>query len=353
MTSGVHTLQPAEQKANRRLTTWVLWGGILFSFLFTMLIWATAPSLSVFPHLADQGPAWYYWKLPEPNLMARLTSWGFYLAHQFALWGLIWYAQNRVKKYSTSLHKVNILALAVNALFIVLHLVQTHIWYDGLAQDVSIFSSQGSVIVMLVWILLMENSRRGIFFGKKLPLSKRIIEVARKYHGYYFAWAIVYTFWYHPMEATNGHLVGFFYTFLLMLQGSLFLTRIHVNKFWMFIQEVIVLAHGTIVAIVQGNNMWPMFLFGFAGIFVITQMHGLGLKNWIKWLLLGIYIVGAVLVYSQPLWQGKLWQLAAIPAVDYLAVVVLALLIGLGIWLYDRFRGSKNDVGLATSTQTT
>ena len=52
----------------------------------------------------------------------------------------------------------------------------------------------------------------------------------RKYHGYVFAWATVYTFWYHPMENTAGHLIGFFYMFLLLLQGSLFLTRIHINK---------------------------------------------------------------------------------------------------------------------------
>jgi hypothetical protein len=329
---------------NRRWGTWALWGGVLFSFVFTALIYVSAPQLQAFPHLPDQGPAWYYWKLPQPDMMARITAWGFYLAHQLSIWGLIWYAQNRVKKYTGGLHTVNVLALGVNALFIFLHFVQTHVWYDALAQDVSIFSSQGSVIVMLVVILLMENNRRGVFFGKRLPLGKRIVQFARKYHGYYFAWAIIYTFWYHPMEATPGHLMGFFYTFLLMLQGSLFLTRIHVNKWWMFVQEVIVLAHGTIVAIVQGNNMWPMFLFGFAGIFVITQMHGLGLKNWVKWLLLGVYIVGAALVYSQPLWAGKLWQLAAIPAIDYLAVVVLALLIGGSLWLYDRLRGQHTTI---------
>lgn len=338
--------QPAETQSGaqkpRRLDKWAMWGGIIFAFAFTALIYFTAPALQSFAHLPDQGPAWYYWKLAEPTTMSHLTAWVFYLAHQITLWGLIWYAQTRVKKYTPGLHRVNMIALAANAFFIGLHFVQTHIWYDGLAQDVSIFSSQGSVVVMLVWILLMENNRRGLFFGKKVPIGKRITQFARKYHGYFFAWAIIYTFWYHPMEATNGHLVGFFYTFLLLLQGSLFLTRIHVNKVWTFAQEVIVLAHGTIVAIVQGNNMWPMFLFGFGGIFIITQMHGLGLKNWVKWLLLGVYVVGAILVYSQ---QGvsKLWQLAAIPAIDYLAVGILALLIGLGLWVYDRLRGKPSE----------
>ncbi len=43
------------------------------------------------------------------------------------------------------------------------------------------------------------------------------------------------------MEPTNGHLIGFFYMFLLMLQGSLFFTRIHVNRWWTLIQEFLVL----------------------------------------------------------------------------------------------------------------
>src|SRR6185503_9106697 len=113
------------------------------------------------------------------------------------------------------LHRVNVIALAANAFFIGLHFVQTHIWYDGLAQDVSIFSSQGSVIVLLVWVLLMENPRRGLFFGKKVKFSETVIRFARKYHGYFFAWAAVYTFWYHPMVSTPGHLVGFMYMFML------------------------------------------------------------------------------------------------------------------------------------------
>ena len=89
----------------------------------------------------------------------------------------------------------------------------------------------------------MENPGRGLFFGRKIGFLRRLTEVARRPHGYYFAWAIVYTFWYHPMEATSGHLIRF----LLLLQGSsLFhLTRAHVN-------------HGTLVAIMQGDGMWPM-----------------------------------------------------------------------------------------------
>ncbi|MGC7094338.1 hypothetical protein ACPZ19_06725 [Amycolatopsis lurida] len=41
---------------------------------------------------------------------------------------------------------MNVIALAANLGFIALHEVQTQLFYDGLAQDVSIFSSQGSVV---------------------------------------------------------------------------------------------------------------------------------------------------------------------------------------------------------------
>jgi len=340
MSTANLTASQAPARKPMRKDVLAIWLGIAFSLVFTLVIWLISARLEAFPKLPDQGAAWYYWKLAEPTTASRLSAWGMYLAHQFAIWGLIWYAQTRVKKYTAGLHRVNVIALGVNALFIVLHLLQTHVWYDGIAQDVSIFSSQGSVIVMLIWILLMENNRRGVIVGKRLPIGKRVIHFARKYHGYYFAWAIIYTFWYHPMEATPGHLLGFFYTFLLLVQASLFLTRIHVNKWWMFVQEVVVLAHGTIVAIVQGNGIWPMFFFGFAGIFVITQMHGLGLKNWMKWAIFAVYAGLALYIYSGRGFN-RAWELTAIPLIDYLGVVVMALVFRIGVRVYDFARSLR------------
>jgi hypothetical protein len=318
-----------------------LWLGIAFSFGFTALIWLLGQRLASIPLLPDQGPAWYYWKLPEPTFWTRATAWGGYLLHQVAIWGLIWYAQTHVRRYTTGLHRVNVLALGINALFIVLHLIQTHLWYDGLAQDTSIFSSQGSVIIMLVWILLMENSRRGMFFGKRAPIKGEIVRAARKYHGYVFAWAIIYTFWYHPMETSSGHLIGFLYMFFLMLQGSLFFTRVHINRWWTVTQEVMVLVHGTLVAIMQQGvaGFWPMFFFGFLGIFIITQMHGLGLSLRARWLLFAGYVGGIVGVYA---WRGwdKLDEPLRIPIIEYLSVFVLAGILWLILWIIGRFRST-------------
>ena len=305
--------------------------GVAASLAFTLLIWLLGERLAAIPHAPDTGASWYYWKLIEPTVASRLTAWGFYLLHQVSFWALIAYAQRSTgrsrPRYSKSLRSANYLALGVNGFFVALHLVQTHVWYDGLAQDVSIWSSLGSVVVMLVWVLLMENPRRGLFFGRKIGFPRRLTEVARRYHGYYFAWAIVYTFWYHPMEATSGHLIGFLYLFLLLLQGSLFLTRAHVNRWWTLALEVAVLAHGTLVAIMQGNGMWPMFAFGFGGIFVITQMHGLSWSRPVRGLVLAAYVAGVLAVYGAHGW-GRLSEVLRIPLIDYAAVFALAGIIG-------------------------
>ena len=321
-----------------------MWLGVAFSFLFTLLIWVVRPLLPQVDFLPDTGYAWYYWKLPEPTFATRASAWISYIAHQGFLWWLIYKAQQNKTKYTGGLHRFNVIALVGNALFIVWHLVQTGIWYDGLAQDVSIMSSQVSVIIMLVMILHMENQRRGLFFGYKLNFLTETGRVARKYHGYIFAWAIIYTFWYHPMENSSGHLIGFFYTFLLMVQGSLFFTRIHVNKYWTVALEVMVLVHGTLVAwLTQGSEMWSMFFFGFAGIFVVTQMYGLGLNKWQRWGFLALFVGGALFVYSS---LGSrtlvdLNELIRIPLIEYAAVFLLAGIIWVGMKVVGLFQSKK------------
>jgi hypothetical protein len=342
MASEIVLSEKSNQKklseTNPNAASRALWAGIAFAFVFTLLIWLFGDRLLAFYKLPDRGGDWYYWKLAEPSWLTRLSAWGLYASHQLVLWGSIAYAQRKKLNYTSGLHRVNIFALAMNATFIVLHFAQTHLFYDGIAQDVSIGSSQGSVILLLVWVLLMENKRRGLFFGKKVKFKDNIINFARTYHGYVFAWAIVYTFWFHPMEHTPGHLLGFLYMFFLMLQGSLFFTRVHINKWWMLVQEVMVFFHGAIVAYIGYYEVWTMFAFGFAGMFIITQLHGLGLSRAIRFALVTLYIAAMLGVYSQkPIatWNEPF----RIPLIEYLSVFVLAGVIGAGLWVKRKLIG--------------
>jgi len=91
----------------------------------------------------------------------------------------------------------------------------------------------------------------------------------------------------------------------------------------MFVQEFAVLFHGTLVAVMQGNNLWPMFAFGFAGIFVITQMHGLGQPCWAKWAIFAIFATSALWIYSGRGWVA-MNKILRIPLIEYLAMFILA-----------------------------
>jgi len=134
--------------------------------------------------------------------------------------------------------------------------------------------------------------------------------------------------------------------FLLLLQGSLFYTRLHTNRWWMVVQEVMVLFHGTLVAVMQGNGLWPMFFFGFGGMFVITQMHGLRLPNWSKWVILASYVGGVIITYGELGWE-RINEVVRIPVIEYLAALLLAGLITLGLRVFKRELVARNPEGVA------
>ena len=327
---------------------WALWAGVAFCFAYAGLIWALDPLLPAFDFAPDTGYARYFWKLPDPTVWTRAAAWGGYIAHQLAIWWLIRRAQTQGLAYTTGLHPANVAALATNAFFVLLHLGQTHLAYDGLTQDVPIWSSQGSVILLLVIVLAMENQRRGLVFGRRVPMPREGIRALRKYHGYVFSWAVIYTFWFHPMEGTTGHLIGTVYTALLMLQGSLFFTRVHTNRWWTGTLEMLVLIHGTLVAVMQGSGLWTMFLFWFAAIFVVTQMHGLGVPKWLRWVFVVAYAVAAAGAYGfvRSDWVATN-EILRIPVIEYSLTFVVALLAwGLAATVHA-MRGTASKAGVS------
>ena len=269
----------------------------------------------------------YPWMLAERRDWAQFTAWLGYALHQILFWRIIWRAQKAGTRFSSSLRSHNWQAFAVTAGFISLHFLHTHIFYDGLAPDVPEWTAMWSVIIMLLVIILMENRRRGLAFG--IPWGGFVADasaVARRYHGYFFAWAAIYTFWYHPMVSTPGHLLGFFYMFLLFTQGSLLYSRAHTNKWWTVFLEVLVMIHGVTVAIVGADGAWHMFGFGLAGVFVVTQGFGLGWQRSVSWTLVAIYTVALLGFYSQWGWQDLIKPFRILGGY-YVALPVLAAVI--------------------------
>lgn len=218
---------------------------------------------------------WYYWQLPEDQVTVatRAFVWILYVLHQLSHWAFIWIAQQDRAKiiarkeevYSTTLRWYNWAMIGITYLFHLLHLVQTHVTYDATAKDVVIQSSQASVIMMLVFVICLEYKNRGMFCGwpnqhsddwlaQKIKLSELPFHYVRKYHGYAFSWAVIYTFWYHPMENTYGHMLGFIHTFLVMIQGSLIYQKIHLNKYWRLLLECWVWFHGFSIAVMVAKE---------------------------------------------------------------------------------------------------
>ncbi len=314
---------------------------IVFSILLCAAIVAMGGVLSQFeiiPHPED--PLVYEWQLAEQTAWGQLTAWLGFALHQLFIWAAVVYAQKRYSKrdYRDSLRPVNVWALGINLVFIVLHYLQTMIFYDAIAQDLPSWTAQFAVALMLIVILGMENQRRGLFFGRKVKFRKAFTDGLRKYHGYFFSFAVIYTFWFHPMVPTWGHLIGFIHVVLVMAQGSLMFMRVHLNKRWMFLLEILVLPHAFQVALNQSSNIWPMFFFGFAAIFLVTQMHGLGLRPWVRQVFYGSFLLLVLYVYLVMREPYQVNEVLRIPLIEYVVLFVMYWIYLASAWLSSRFR---------------
>jgi len=330
--------------SDRRSRTWFI-ASIAAAVGLTALIANLSPLLQRFPHLPDKGASWYFWQLPEATLGGRLSAWLLYGAHQVLLWYSLWRLsrERRVKgAAATGFGTANIRILVVNFIFVLLHILQTHIWYDGLAKDVPVWSSQGSVIVMLVIMLYMAAPIRGLFAGRFKKMGTGGIAWVRSWHGYFIAWALCYTFWFHPTEGDYGLLTGFFYMFLLFIHLGFAYTPLHMDLKWVALLELFVGLHGPAIAIqkavsgnerdVQGPGIWIMFFSGFFFMFAFTGQYGFSLKKWQRALVYLLYFSAVAGLYA---WRGfgRIYEIAFIPTALYGGALGLFLVGRLAGWI--------------------
>ncbi|MCP4808653.1 MAG: hypothetical protein GY913_08515 [Proteobacteria bacterium] len=291
--------------------------GTLFALLCTLVIALTAGGLTSFELVGPTVPFAYPWRLVEPTQGARLSAWLGYAAHNLAAWGVIAWARRAGAGWGGRFRAFNWVMLAVHVVFVGLHVLQSRVYYDGLAQDVPELTALGSVALMLMVVLVLEAPRRGLAFGRGKAFHKRFLTIVREYHGYLFTWALIYTFWYHPTEGTWGHLAGFFYMFVLLWQSVLLFDRAHRNRWWTLALELLVIPHAVFVAVHQGHGLWPMFLFGFGAVFAMTQLYGLGLSDWLRRAVLAVFVLGMVATYVATGRLTEMHEVTRIPVLDY------------------------------------
>jgi hypothetical protein len=290
-------------------------GGVAFAGAVTIAIWITAAYIDRDQETEIHGRSGiafdYQWRLEHPQV--ERSAWIGYALHNMASWLVIWAAKNfHNQKYAAGWSWPNWSMLAVHLVFAVLHMVQTHVWYDGLARDVPEVTALSSVALMLMVVIALENPRRGFILGKKVSFPKLMVETIKYHHGYLFSWALTYTFWYHPTVATSGHLWGFFYLYMLLWQSVLIYTPVHLNRKWTLALEVMVIPHSVAVAIGQGKGHTPMFLFGFLGVFCLTQMYALELKTSVRrtvWLAYVTSILATYVYMDRKCWCACAYRL--------------------------------------------
>lgn len=306
---------------------------ILIGVVFSIIILVMPTSIYDFypnPEVYDTGFSYYLWKFKDvdQSIMSRITSWLFFGLHLISTYYLL--KKLREDKHKNEYSKYNIYLLLMNGFFILLHYVHTWIWYDALAQDTPVWSSQGSVIVMLVIVLILENNRRGLFFGKKMNFPKESTNFFMKHHGKYIALATIFTFWYHPMENTIWHITGFFYMYLLFIQISFTRTKLHTNKLYIVVLELMVLIHGVSVALFSGNAPWEMFFFGFLAIFFITQIYALKLSKRAIHISQALFMMLALATYSGVFNDVEFYEInevIRIPFIEYGLVFIFVYII--------------------------
>ncbi|MGQ9925971.1 MAG: hypothetical protein ACUVS4_03780 [Chloroflexaceae bacterium] len=269
----------------------------------------------------------YRWISADPHPAARPSAWTGYLLHQFGIWGCVYAAQRARLSYAEGMRAVNWIALGVNAAGVILHVLQTRHSYDGLALDVPEGTSLGSVSFMLMLILVLEAPRRGLVMGlRRLKLPPELVRFVRRYHGYIFSWATVYTFWYHPMEPLPSHLGGLYHMLLLFVQSSLLFTDAHRDPRWTLALEMLAMPHAVITTLQKRSGLERMFIFGFLGMFVLSQMHGLGLSRRARLGLGASYAAAALAWYGSRREWRRLPDVLRIPILEYGIVGFLVLL---------------------------
>jgi hypothetical protein len=285
-------------------------------------------------------PFQYPFRLLHASWLLKLIPWIGYLTHQYLQWRIIYEAKKAKDlgelEWTEGRNEWNPFAyrmLLVNITMIVLHFVQCQITYVSLASTFPEISTLFSGIGVLVAPMVFDMRRRGLVFGwsPDTPLMTQFQQVFRKYHAYLASLGMTLTFWFHTFEATLGHLTGLWFIFMLFMQSSLIMQKMHRNRYWTMILEMAIMVHGTTVAYYQGfieGVLAVMFftsymtLYGMSLLWGIPAVHDFWTQSNSKrlGLIVGYYtwlIAASYFLYSRLDQLSYIYLLIALPSLYY------------------------------------
>lgn len=117
-------------------------------------------------------PFAYAWRRSDPTAWTHASAWGGYIVHQLGQWYIITrvFRQRAAEtgatsssssplQYASTYRWWNWAMVYLNVSMAFYKLIQSHLFYDGLAIDVSEAITQGSVIMILVVALILAIPR--------------------------------------------------------------------------------------------------------------------------------------------------------------------------------------------------
>ena len=214
-----------------------------------------------------------------------------YACHQVFHWSMTCYARFFLKT-SRKLQSFHYWMAGVNIFFVLLHLALSHWTHGSIFSAAHHYNNYGvyyptydTEVNLLIlwglsyWILLAKSGQRGIFFGLSVPFTKPIVLVANELLDFVFSWAVLYTYWRHPLKEISTLIIEL----IFVAHSCLIRTTFHKNKYWtMFVEMVLLFFFFHVL----GPNRPKDTFFGSLNfcmvVFVVTQIHGLNLRLLVK-----------------------------------------------------------------------
>ena len=186
-------------------------------------LWVTRP-----PAYPEETPARNS-KLKIARRLHLAVRWVCYVSHQLSTFLCIYAAQasrdtrrqlpgEEPRVFTNNLRPINLWLLVINWCFLAIHALNSHYHFDGLAAEMSFWSPQLAMLLMVAIIIVMEIDSRGIIAGYKPSLYQGGVYLLRRYHGYIFSYFIIHQLWFHPWLACVSHVIGIAHSVLLLAQ---------------------------------------------------------------------------------------------------------------------------------------